>query len=84
MDVLIQLFNYKIVTGSQGKQVSVNLTLINLNQTNSWCIKCIQYIQNKIKNKLRIKAINYAYFKLEERATRGVKKNKNKFINAKR
>ena len=40
-----------------------------------------QYIQNKIKNKLRMKAINYACFKLEEKTTRSVKKNKNNFIN---
>ena len=60
------------------KQVSVNF---NLNQINSWCINYNQYIQNKIKNKLHMKAINYAFFKLGEKATRSVKKNKNNFIN---
>ena len=39
-----------------------------------------QYIQNKIKSKLCVKAINYACFKLEEKTTRGVKKIKNNFI----
>ena len=29
-----------------------------------------QYMQNEIKNKLRMKAINYEWFKLEEKATR--------------
>ena len=29
----------------------------NPTQINSWCISYNQYIQNKIKNKLRIKAI---------------------------
>ena len=37
---------------------------------------------NKIKNKLYVKAINYGCFKLEEKAIRSVKKNKNNFINA--
>ena len=39
-----------------------------------------QYNQNKIKNKLGMRAVNYACFKLEEKATRSVKKNKNNFI----
>ena len=39
-----------------------------------------QYIQNKIKNKSRMKAIDYASFKLEIKATRKAKKNKNNFI----
>ena len=43
---------------------------------NSWCINYNQYIQNWIKKKLYTKAINYASFKLEEKATRSVKKNK--------
>ena len=60
------------------KQVILNF---NLTQINSWCINYNQYIQNKIKNKLRMKAINYACFKLEEKATRSVKKKKNNFIN---
>ena len=34
-----------------------------------------QYIQDKIKNKLRMKAINHACFKLEEKVTRSVKNN---------
>ena len=40
-----------------------------------------QHIQNKIKNKLRMKVKNYVYFRLEETATRKVKKNKNNFFN---
>ena len=40
-----------------------------------------QYIQNKIKNKLRIKTINYACFKLEEKAIPSVTKKKTNFIN---
>ena len=47
------------------KQVNVNF---NLNQLNSWYISYNQYIQNK----LHIKAMNYACFKLEEKATRSV------------
>ena len=35
----------------------------------------------KIKNALHIKVINYACFKLEEKAIRGVKNNKKNFIN---
>ena len=42
---------------------------MNLNQINSGCINYNQHKQNK----LRIKAINYAYFKLEEKVTRSVK-----------
>ena len=38
-------------------------------------------MQNKIKNKLHMKAINYTCFKLEEKDTRTIKKNKNIFIN---
>ena len=34
-----------------------------------------------MKNKLCIEAINYACFKLEEKITRSVKKNKSNFIN---
>ena len=49
---------------------------------NSWCIHYNQYIQNEIKNKLCMKAINYTCFKLEKKPTsRSVKKNKNNFIN---
>ena len=43
-------------------------------------LKSKQNIQNKIKNKLRMKTINYACFKLEEKTT-SVKKNKNNLIN---
>ena len=46
----------------------------NLNQTNSWCINYNQCIQ-KIKIKLRMKAINFARSKLEGKVTRSVKKN---------
>ena len=35
----------------------------------------------KLNNKLCMKAINYACFKLEEKATRSGEKNKNNFIN---
>ena len=45
----------------------------------SWFTNYNQYIQNY--NKLCLKAINYGCFKLEEKATRGVEKNKNNFIN---
>ena len=40
-----------------------------------------QYIQNKIKHKLNMKAIIYVCFKLEEKAIRSVKWNKNNFAN---
>ena len=40
----------------------------------------INKIINKIKNKLRMKAIKYACFKLEEKATRSIKKKKKYFI----
>ena len=53
----------------------------NLNQINSWCINYNQYMQNKIKSKLFMKAINYKCFKLEEKATRSVTRKKNNFIN---
>ena len=46
---------------------------------NSRCINYNPDIQNKVKNKLRINAKNYAYFKLEEKATKSVKKNKKSF-----
>ena len=71
--------NYNIVINSKQtnkkkkNQVEANL---NFNQMNSWCINYNQYIQNWIKKKLYTKAINYASFKLEEKATRSVKKNK--------
>ena len=58
------------------KQVNVNF---NLTQINSWCINYNQSIQNKIKNKLHMKAINYTCFKQEEKTS--FKKNKNNFIN---
>ena len=48
----------------------------NLNQIKSCCINYNQYIQNKIKNKLHTKPINYARFKLEEKFNRTFKKNK--------
>ena len=49
------------------------LTNFNLNQINSWSINYNQYIQNMIKNKIRMKAINYEFLKLEEKASRKVK-----------
>ena len=73
----IYWFKYKIVTDSHKKEVIVNF---NFTQINSWCINYNQYIENKIKNKLPIKAINYACFKLEEKGTRSVKKDKSNFI----
>ena len=76
MCLLIQLQNSKLVHKEQ--QVNVNF---NLTQINSWYIGYNQYIQNKIKNKFCMKAINYAFFKLEEEITRSVKKNKINFIN---
>ena len=60
------------------KQVIVNFTLT---QMSSWCISYNQYIQIKIKNKLGMKSINYACFKLEENATKVLKRKKNSFIN---
>ena len=60
------------------KRVNVSFTLT---QTNSLCINYNQYIQKKIKDKLHMKAINYACFRLEEKATRSIKKNKNNVIN---
>ena len=60
------------------KQVNINFSLT---QINSWCINYNHYIPKKIQNKLRMKATNYGCFKLEEKTTRSVKKNKNNFIN---
>ena len=59
------------------KQVKVNF---NFDQINSWCINDNQCIQNNIRNKLHMKAINYVCFKLEEKATGSIKKNKNNSI----
>lgn len=53
----------------------------NLTQIYSLCINYNQYIQNKVKNKFRMKAVNYKCFKPEEKNTRSVKNNKNNFIN---
>ena len=60
------------------KQVNVNF---KLNQINSSCTNYNDYIQNKIKNKSRMKEISFTCLKLEVKATRSVKKNKNNFIN---
>ena len=46
------------------KQLNVNF---DLNLINSWCINCNHYIQNKIKNKLCMKAISCACFRLEKK-----------------
>ena len=43
-------------------------------------LQSIHQKKKKIKNKLHMKAVNYACFKLEEKVTRSVKKNKNNFI----
>ena len=50
------------------KETQVNVDC-NLNQINSWCINYNQYIQNQIRNKFCMKAINYSCFKLEQKAT---------------
>ena len=49
------------------------------NQIKFWCVNYNQYIQNKIKKKLTMKAINYVCYKLDEKATISVKKNKKQF-----
>ena len=69
---------YKQQSSLVYKEQQVNINF-HLTQINSWYISYNQYIQNKIKNKLCIKAINYACFKLEEKITRDVKKNKSNF-----
>ena len=56
------------------------LNSFNPNQINSCCINSNQYIPKKIKNKLCMKATNYACFKLEGKAMRDVKNNKSNFI----
>ena len=76
----IYWFIYKIVIGSQNKEKQVNVNF-NLIERNSLWISYNQYIQKKIKHKLCMKPINYACFKLEEKITRSVKKNKSNFIN---
>ena len=58
MHVLIQLQNNNWFSKSN----------INLNQINSW-LNYNHYIQNKIKSKFYMKTIDYAYFKLEQKAT---------------
>ena len=68
MHVLIQLLLHR------EKQVNFNLI-----QRKSCSINYNQYIQNKIKNKICMKAVNYECFKLEEKATASVKKNKRQF-----
>ena len=65
----------KLVHKENQLNFNFNLTQIN------WCMNYNQSILNKIKNKLRIKAINYKCFKLEEKTTRSAKRNKNNFIN---
>ena len=72
-------FNYKIIIGSSRKTSKCYLNF-NLNQIHFWWINYNQYIQNKIKNKLSMKAINYACSRLEQKATRNVKENKNNFM----
>ena len=54
---------------------------LNLTEINSWSITYNQYMQHKIQNKLCVKAINYACFKLGKKITRSVKQNKSNFIN---
>ena len=74
--------NYRIVTGSQRKTRICKLSF-NLSQISSWCLNYKLYIQNKMKNKLQMKALNYACFKPEEKTTRSVKKNKDRFAKLK-
>ena len=69
---------YLLVFSSQKKQANTNF---NLAQINFWCISYNQYIRSKIKNKVWMKAINYACFKLEEKIIKRFKKNKSIFIN---
>ena len=58
------------------KQRNINF---NLDYINVWCINCNQCIQNEIKNNLCMKAKNHPCFKLEEKITRSVKKNKKNY-----
>ena len=74
----MHVFIYKTVIVLQRKTSKCEPNF-NLNQINSQYINYNQYIQ-KIENKLRLKAINHAYSKLEEQVTKSVKKNKNNFI----
>ena len=73
MLVLIQSLNSDWFT----KKKSKCDLYFNLNQVNSWFINCNLYTQNKIKNKLCVEVINYACFKMAEKASRSVKKNRN-------
>ena len=67
-------FNFKKWFGTKKKLTSFNF---NLNQMYK-----LQLMHPKqIKNKLHMKAINYACLKLEEKATKNVKKNKIYFAN---
>ena len=67
-----------LVFNPQKKQVNANF---NFAKINFWCISNNQYIRSKIKNKVWVKAINYACFKLEEKIIKRFKKNKSSFIN---
>ena len=62
------------------QQVNINF---NLTQINYWCIIYNHTSKTKSKNKLCMKAINYACFKLKEKATKNIKKNKSNFIHIK-
>ena len=62
----------------KGNQVNADF---NLNFNLGYKIKSIH--PNKIKNKLCVKTINYAFFKLEEKPTINVQKNKRDFIKTK-
>ena len=75
----IYRFNYKIelVHKEQQKQLSAYSNKLLVHK----CISYNQYIQNKIRNKLNLKAVNYTCLKLEEKIIRSVKKNKSNFIN---
>ena len=73
VDKLTTLSLYQKSLVHKEKQVNVNF---NQNQINFCCINFNYYIQNKIKNKLFMKAINYASIKLEEKANRSAKKKK--------
>ena len=60
------------------------LTYLNNNEITSCCINDNQYIQNKIKNKLHVKAIKFACFILAEKLLEVLKRIKTCFFNMKR
>ena len=71
---------YKSSNFYKEKQVNVNF---NHNEVTSCCINGNQYIQNKIKNKLHVKAIKFACFILGEKLLEVLKRIKTGFFNMK-